>query len=135
MKIHRWTGLFIALTVMAAGARGDRATGARVARAVATSLRKDPPYRGGASITPIPETAVAALAIEALARHPAPWARAAVVRGRQFLGRMQLVGRRITAGLEPTLAHGAFSATPAADFLRCDISAHALLAMVTERRT
>jgi hypothetical protein len=126
VKIHRWTGLFIALTVMAAGARGDRATGARVARAVATSLRKDPPYRGGASITPIPE---------ALARHPAPWARAAVVRGRQFLGRMQLVGRRITAGLEPTLAHGAFSATPAADFLRCDISAHALLAMVTERRT
>ncbi len=125
---------FAPWTLMAADARGDRATVARVARAVATGLRKNRPYRGGASVTPIPETAVTALAIEALGRHPAPWARAAMVRGREFLGRMQLVGPRITGGLEPALAHGAFSATPAADLLRCDISAHALLAMVTERR-
>jgi hypothetical protein len=43
---------------------------------------------------------------------------------------MQLVGGRITAALDPALAHGAFSASPSIDLLRCDITAHAVLAML-----
>jgi len=80
-------------------------------------------------MTPVPQTAVTGLAVEALARGSEPWARAAVARGRAFLARMQLLGSRIPAALDPTLAHGAFSASPCVDTLRCDATAHALLAM------
>jgi AMMECR1 domain-containing protein len=121
---------FAPWTLIAADARGDRAVRARVSRAVATALRKDTPHHGAVTLTSMPETAVTALAVEALARCRAPWARAAVARGREFLGRMQLLDRRITAALDPRLAYGAFSATPAADLLRCDVSAHALLAIL-----
>jgi AMMECR1 domain-containing protein len=124
---------FAPWTLIAADARGDRPVRTRVARAVAEGLRADGPHRGGASVTALPETALTAIAVEALARHPAPWARAAMARGREFLGRMQLVGPRITAALDPELAYGAFSASPAVDFLRCDVTAHALLAMMTSR--
>jgi hypothetical protein len=81
-------------------------------------------------MTRVPETAVTGLAVEALAHRSEPWARAAVARGRGFLERMQLIGSRISAAMDPTLAHGAFSASPCADFLRCDITAHALLALL-----
>ena len=87
---------FAPWTLIAAEAREDRAIVARAGRAVASSLRKQAPYRGGAAISAIPETAVTALAIEALARHRSGWARAAIARGRGFLGRMQLLGPRIT---------------------------------------
>jgi hypothetical protein len=73
---------------------------------------------------------VTALAVEALARHEAAWAREAVGRGREFLRAMQLLDRRLTAALDPAFAYGAFSASPSADLLRCDITAHALLAMI-----
>jgi hypothetical protein len=81
----------------------------------------------------MPETAVTALAVESLARHDAPWAREAVARGRAFLSAMQLVERRVTAGLDPS-SYGAFSASPSADLLGCDISAHALLAIIAPPR-
>lgn len=81
-------------------------------------------------MTPVPQTAVTALAVESLARHAEPWARAAVARGRGFLARMQLLGSHIPAALDPTLSHGAFCASPSVDTLRCDVTAHALLAMV-----
>jgi hypothetical protein len=121
---------FAPWTIIAADARGDRAVCARASRAAASALRTHPPHRGGASMTPVPETAVTGLAVEALARRTEPWARAAVARGREFLARMQLVGPRISAAMDPGLAHGAFSASPCADFLRCDITAHALLALI-----
>jgi hypothetical protein len=121
---------FAPWTLLAAHGLGDHAVRLRAARAVASAIRKEAPHRGGASITPTPETALTALAIEALARHEARWAREAVARGREFLGAMQLLDRRVTAALDPVLSYGAFSASPSADVLRCDISAHALLAML-----
>jgi hypothetical protein len=121
---------FAPWTLIAADVLGDRAVRIRAARAVANAIRKEAPHRGGASITPTPETALTALAVESLARFDATWARAAVARGREFLCAMQLVDGRVTAALDPSLAYGAFSASPFADLLRCDISAHALLAMM-----
>jgi hypothetical protein len=121
---------FAPWTVIAADAIGDRPVRVRAARAVASAIREEGPHRGGASITPTPETAVTALAVEALAGHDATWARQAVARGREFLCSMQLLDRRLTAALDPALSYGAFSASPSADLLRCDITAHALLAMM-----
>jgi hypothetical protein len=124
---------FAPWTLLAADARNDRAVRSKAARGVADAIRKDAPYRGGASVTPMPETAVTALAVESLARHEAPWAREAVARGRAFLTAMQLLERRVTAGLDPS-SYGAFSASPSVDLLRCDISAHALLAIIAPAR-
>jgi hypothetical protein len=121
---------FAPWTLIAADARGDRAVRMRAARAVASGLRTHAPHRGGASMTPVPQTAVTGLAVEALSRRTEPWARAAVARGRGFLAGMQLIGARIPAAIDPALAHGAFAASPCADFLRCDITAHALLALL-----
>jgi AMMECR1 domain-containing protein len=121
---------FAPWTLVAADAIGDRSVRARVARAVASGLRSHAPHRGGAPLTSVPETAVTGLAVEALARHTEPWARAAVARGRGFLGRMQLLGSHIPAAIDPALSHGAFAASPAVDYLRCDVTAHALLAIV-----
>jgi AMMECR1 domain-containing protein len=118
-------------TVMAASARGDRAVRARAARTVADALRPEPPHRGGASVTPVPETALTALSVEALAHHPAPWARAAAARGLAFLESIQLVGPRLYGALDPSLARGAFPATPVHSLLRGDVTGHALLAMLT----
>jgi AMMECR1 domain-containing protein len=120
---------FAPWTLIAADARGDRVVSLRVARVVADGLRVGRPHRGGASMTPLPETALTALCVEALARQSAPWSRAAVARGREFVARRQLLGPLIPAALDPRLAHGAFSASPVVDLLRCDITAHALLAM------
>jgi AMMECR1 domain-containing protein len=117
-------------TVIAASARGDRPVRARAARAVADALRKTPPHRGGAEGTPIPEVALTALSVEALAHHPAPWARAAAARGREFLGALQLVGSRVYGALDPALCRGAFPASPVVDLLRGDVTGHALLAML-----
>jgi AMMECR1 domain-containing protein len=117
-------------TLIAADARGDREVRARAARAVADSLRKDPPHRGGATVTPIPEVALTSIAVEALARHPAPWSRAAAARGRAFVASMQLTGRRLYAALDPSLAEGAFPASPVVDLLRGDVTGHALLALL-----
>jgi hypothetical protein len=117
-------------TVIAAQARGDRAVRDRAARTVADALRKAPPHRGGAGTTPVPEVALTALSVEALARHPAPWARAAVERGRAFLAGLQLVGSRIHGALAPALSRGAFPASPVAFLLRGDVTGHALLAML-----
>jgi AMMECR1 domain-containing protein len=120
---------FAPWTLIAADARGDRERRVRAARGVAHALRVGPPHRGGASVSVVPETALTAIAVEALALHPAPWARAASARGREFLRRMQLVDGRIPGALDPELARGAFVASPIIDILRGDVTGHALLAM------
>jgi len=122
---------FAPWTLVAAEARGDRRVGARVARAVASGIRSHPPHRGGAAMTPVPQTAITGLSVEALAGRTESWARASVARGREFLARMQVAGSRIPAALDPGLAHGAFLASPCAALLRCDVTAHALLALLT----
>jgi AMMECR1 domain-containing protein len=118
-------------TAIAASARGDRAVLAPAARAIADVLRTAPPHRGGASVTPIPEVALTAVSVEALAHHRAPWARAAAERGRAFLRAMQLDGSRLYGALDAGLARGAFPASPVADVLRGDVTGHALLALRT----
>jgi hypothetical protein len=119
-------------TVLAAAARGDRGVGARAARAVADALRTHGPHRGGASVTPVPEIALTAVSVEALAHHGASWARAAAARGLDFLRSMQLTTKRLYGALDPSLARGAFPASPVADLLRCDVTGHALLALLAK---
>src|SRR5262249_9144214 len=121
-------------TAIAAAARGDRAVRSQAARTLAGALRRTAPHRGGADGTPIPEVALTAVSVEALARHPAPWARAAALRGRAFVGSMQLAGTRLYAALDPGLALGAFPASPVADLLRGDVTGHALLALLAVSR-
>jgi AMMECR1 domain-containing protein len=125
---------FAPWTLLAAEARGDASVRLRAARGVAGGLREHGPHRGGASMNAVPQTAVTALAVEALARHRAPFSRDAMKRGEGFVRSMQLVGARITAALDPRLAAGAFAATPVVDSLRCDITAHALLALLAVGR-
>jgi hypothetical protein len=71
--------------------------------------------------------ALTALVAEALAgsRH-----RAALRAARAFLGRVQIDARR-RGSLDPSLGHGAFPLSPVADGLRCDVTAHALLALLS----
>lgn len=116
-------------TLLAAKARGELAVRDRAARALADGLRPAPPHRGAGDITAIPEVALTALAVEALAGHPAPSSRAAVARARSFIARTQLVGDRVYGALDPALARGAFPASPVVDWLRCDVTAHAVLAL------
>jgi len=115
---------FAPYTALAARTLGD----ARVAMAaLAPFIRRAAPFRGGASATALPETALTAVAAHALAgtRHAAD--AIAFVRARQLLP------GRIPAPLDPSLALGAFSATPVDDLLRADITGHALLALSADR--
>jgi hypothetical protein len=116
-------------TAIAAHNRGDGAVLARVAPALVASLRASSPHRGGAGVTAVPEIALTALTVEALALVDAPDARAAARRGRAFLARWQIRRGEVPARLDPTMAAGAFPASPVADLLRVDITAHALLAL------
>jgi AMMECR1 domain-containing protein len=126
LERHAWAPW----TAIAASVREDRALVARAARALADALRTHPPHRGGASVTPVPEVALTAVSVEALARHRAPWAQSAAARGREFLTSMQLTGGRLYAALDPLLARGGFPASPAVDLLRVDVTGHALLALL-----
>jgi AMMECR1 domain-containing protein len=125
LDIHPWAPW----TLLAADARRDRAVRERVARALASGLRDHSPHRGAGIISEIPEVALTALAVEALARHPASWARSAVRRARSFLAGTQLAGDRLYGALDARLATGAFPVSPVADWLRCDVTAHAVLAL------
>jgi len=117
-------------TCLAARARGDASVLEKTTGTLIASVRKAPPHAGGAGTLPIPEIALTALTVEALAPSTARDARAAVRRAREFLGTWQLVPGRIPAALDPKLATGAFVASPIVDALRGDITAHALLALL-----
>jgi AMMECR1 domain-containing protein len=116
-------------TVLAARARRDAATVREASRALVASLRSSPPNEGGCGTTDVPETALTALVVEALDGLDDAEARDAVRRGRRFLTRLQLLGEDVPAPLDPHLADGAFPASPIVDVLRCDVVAHALLAL------
>jgi hypothetical protein len=87
-----------------------------------------PPHVGGVGRAEVPETALTAIVVEALRESTSPEARRAVARGRAFL-RRQKFGPDTPGWLDPTMARGAFAASPIASILRCDISGHALLAL------
>jgi AMMECR1 domain-containing protein len=116
--------------LLAARARGDAGVIEPVARAVIDSLRRAGPHTGGCSVAEVPETAVTALAVEALDGLPDAAARGAVARGRAFLVDRQLLAPHVPAELDPDLASGAFAASPVVvDLLRCDVAGHAFSAL------
>jgi len=119
-------------TCLAAQARMDAEIMARCERPLVESLRTKPPHIGGMGMSDAPETALTAITIEALARVRSRAAEEAVNRGQAFLRRWQF-DPEVPAALEPALARGAFPASPIASVLRCDVSGHALLALLGER--
>lgn len=121
-------------TLIAARARGDARATRRVASALTTCIRSSPPNEGACAMTEVPETALTALVLEALDGLDGADARGAVERGRGFLRGLQWLGDQIPAPIDPWLADGAFPASPIADVLRCDVVAHALLALGEPRR-
>jgi AMMECR1 domain-containing protein len=117
-------------TVLAARSREALSSVTPALRALVASIRRTPPHEGGCAATPIPETALTALVVEALDGIDDIEARESAARACSFLRHRQLLGEAIPAPLDPTMTHGAFAASPIAnDLLRCDIVAHALLAL------
>jgi hypothetical protein len=121
-------------TAIAAHARGDTRILARCAGVIEESIRRSPPHTGGCDRTSapsrnVPETALTALAVEALA--PLAAARSARRRACDFLRRQQITGDA-PASLLPDVGLGAFRGSPVLDLLRADITGHALLALRRE---
>ncbi len=114
--------------LMAARARRDAAVTERCARALVDSIRKDAPHAGGSTMTPVPETALTAVAIEALSPLTTRDAKHAVAVAREFVRARQILD--VPASMNAR-ALGAFVASPIAPVLRCDITAHAALALWT----
>jgi len=117
-------------TVLAARARGDGPVIERAEPALIESIRKSAPHIGGvvAHMAPgVPEIAITALTVEALAASPDRAARAAVARARAFLRRWQITERG--PGCAAVTAFGAFPASPVSMLLRGDMTGHALAAL------
>jgi AMMECR1 domain-containing protein len=120
---------FAPWTALAARAVGDASVLARTERALVESIRRDAPHRGGAAVTSVPETALTAIVVEALAASRDASAKHAVRRAREFLRALQFTGERLPVSIDPAVGDGAFPASPVNATLRCDITAHALLAL------
>jgi AMMECR1 domain-containing protein len=117
-------------TALAARAMQDGETLGRAVAALVGALRAGGTFAGGAGVTALPELALTAITVEALAGLPTQEARAGCRRGRRFLRRWQMAVDRAPAAVDPTLAAGAFPASPVSFHLRADITAHALLALL-----
>jgi AMMECR1 domain-containing protein len=115
-------------TAIAARALGDSRVLARTTATLVASIRAAPPHAGGCAVRPVPEIALTAVVVEALAA--APRARRAVERARRFLRAWQYMPPAIRAPLRPDIVHGGFPASPVADLLRIDVTGHALLALL-----
>jgi hypothetical protein len=120
-------------TLIAAHAAGDARTAKRIARTLVASVRSEPPHEGG--VTPpggrIPEIALTSLVVEALAAETDRASRAAVDRARRFLLRWQVMPPHVRGPVDLDVAAGAFPLSPVDDGLRCDVTAHAVLALHT----
>jgi hypothetical protein len=121
-------------TALAAHARGDAAVLNRCATELARSVREVAPHCGGVGFREVPEVALTAIVVEALATCTDPRSREACVRGRGFLLQHQNRAGRTRGPIDPVLADGGFPLTPVNDILRSDVTAHALLALSNERR-
>jgi AMMECR1 domain-containing protein len=122
-------------TALAARARNDASVFALLEDTLVASIRTNAPHEGGANVTPVPETALTAITVEALDAIGSKKARRAADRGRAFLTRWQLCEHDLPAPLSVDLAAGAFPASPVLDALRCDIVAHALIATMNATAT
>jgi hypothetical protein len=117
-------------TAIAARALGDGPVIERCSKALVDSIRRGGPHEGGTTVTTVPEIALTAITVEALASLATAPARAACGRARRFLARWQITDRNLIGPLAPVLARGAFPASPVAWYLRGDITARALLALL-----
>lgn len=119
-------------TAMAAHVLGEDAIYNQCAGALASSIRSEAPYMGAVSLDEgaVPEIALTAAAVEALALRPSSATRGAITRARAFLRRAQLTRDRTPACVDPRTARGAFPASPSNMLLRADVTAHALLALL-----
>lgn len=122
-------------TATAAAAVGDAKVRARCVRALAAAVRKAAPYEGGVAFgSDIPETAITAIAIEALEGAEGTAIEAARARARAHLRDVQILPDR-PRGPSLPVAWGGFPLSPVADGLRCDVTAHAVLALAPSRRS
>ena len=117
-------------TAIAARRIDDAAVLARCHRALAGSIKKRGPYEGGTDVTPLPELALTAVVVEALAGAKSKASTAAAGRARDFLLQWQLAPGAVPASLDADLAAGAFPLSPVLDGLRADVTAHAVLALL-----
>lgn len=119
-------------TALAAQRLGDAAVAKRCAEVLARSVRAQAPYEGGVGFHEVPELALTALVVEALARATDGRSKRAAGRARAFLHTWQLDGGAPRGPVDPTHATGGFPLSPVIDLLRADVSAHALLALTPE---
>jgi len=120
-------------TALAARTLGDRATHARVARTLAACVPKDGAHAGGVGAGTLPEVALTALVVEALARATERAAQTARAGALAFVLRQQHLAHVPPDIAEPELAFGAFPLTPVHAYLRTDVTAHALIAVESVR--
>ncbi len=120
-------------TALAARARGDASSARRADAVLAASIRRGAPHAGATDVTRVPEVALTAVVVEALAGARARGARAASQRAAEFLRRVQVRADRAPPALDPALADGAFPTSLVIDVLRADVTAHALLALLATR--
>lgn len=119
---------FAPWTALGAHRAGHRALFRRSTRALAESIRKAAPFRGGASVTAVPEAGLTAVAAHALSLAPGHRRTAELALG--YVRRLQLLPDRIPASVDPRLALGGFAASPVNDLLRVDLAGHALSALL-----
>jgi AMMECR1 domain-containing protein len=116
-------------TAMAAHIRHDRAVYARCEKPLIDSIATTAPHVGGALVSRVPECAQTAVVAEALRASKSAAGRRAAKRARDFLLRWQLTPQHIPAALDAAMVTGAFPLSPVIDIARCDVTAHALLAL------
>jgi hypothetical protein len=119
---------------LAAAARGDAAVFERVALALSAQVREHGPHRGGVGSGGVPELALTAITIEALASSSLDSVRRALRSARAFVRMHQIVCDEFPEASRPERLLGAFRSSPIHGFLRADVTAHAVLALGTEGR-
>jgi AMMECR1 domain-containing protein len=116
-------------TVLAARARGDQATFERTARALAAHVTTRGLHAGGVAQGALPEIALTAAVVEALAGASLRPVAAARARALRFIERLQNLSPLAPDVADPSLAFGAWPLTPVHAYLRTDVTAHATLAL------
>lgn len=116
-------------TALAAQTLGDVATAARCGEVLVRSVRGRPPYEGGVGFRDVPELALTALVMEALAGTRGARSKRAASLALGFLSAWQIAPSAPRGPVDPACASGGFPLSPVVDTLRGDVTAHALLAM------
>jgi len=114
---------------LAAAEREDWSTYERAATALAAHVIEHGPHQGGVpSSADLPELALTAIVVEALAHAKTQPLQRALRLAHTFLERQQLLDDPLPEAIAPERVHGAFPLTPVHSFLRSDVTAHAVLA-------